>query len=154
MSTPGPGDLWRAYVAARPEHADAVPVVEPFGDSPALADALLDLVLAGGKRATAGPVDPDAPIEAGDHWVVLDGAGRERVVVRTTAVRTGRLDSVDDAFAHDEGEGDLTRAWWLDAHRAFVRRVLALPADADVDHTPMTFERFAVVWPPEHADRR
>lgn len=144
--------LWDAYVAVHPEHADETPVVDAFGDSPAMADALLDLVLAGGKRATAGPVDPDDVVAVGDHWVVLDGSGTARVVLSTTDVRTGRLDSVDEAFARDEGEGDLTRAWWLEEHRAFVRRVLDLADDADVDHVPMTFERFAVVWPIQHAD--
>lgn len=145
--------LWAGYVAAHPEAADHEPAVEPFGDSPAMADALLALVVAGGKRATAGPACPDDhPVGVGDHWVVLDGAGRGSVVLRTVDVRTGRLDSVDDAFARDEGEGDLTRAWWLDAHRAFARRVLELPDDADVDALDFRFERFGVVWPPEHAD--
>lgn len=145
--------LWAAYVAAHPEASDQQPAVEPFGDSPAMADALLALVVAGGKRATAGPVTPDDhPVRVGDHWAVLDGSDRARVILRTTDVRTGRLDSVDDAFARDEGEGDLTRAWWLDAHRDFLRRVLGLAPDADVDDVETRFERFAVVWPPEHAD--
>ncbi len=148
-------DLWAAYVAAHPEAADVEPAVEPFGDSPAMADELLALVVGGGKRATAGPVCPDDhPVRVGDHWVVLDGSGRSRVVLRTVDVRVGRLDSVDDAFARDEGEGDLTRGWWLRAHRDFARRVLGLPDDVDVDAMETRFERFAVVWPPEHADPR
>lgn len=145
--------LWAEYVATHAEAADLEPVVEPFGDSPVMADDLLALVLAGRKRATAGPVCPDDhPVRVGDHWVVLDGAGRGRVVLRTVGVRVGRLDSVDDAFAREEGEGDLTRDWWLAAHRAFARRVLDLPDDADVDAQEFRFERFTVVWPPEHAD--
>lgn len=144
--------LWAAYTQAHPEHGDEEPARGPFGDSPTLADELLALVVTGTKRATAGPPDPEEPVRVGGHWVVLDGAGVERLVLRTTDVRIGRLDSVDDAFAHDEGEDDRTRASWLREHRRYVRRVLGRPADADVDDTPMVFERFSVVWPPELAD--
>ena len=65
-------------------------------------------------------------------------------------IRIGRLDSVDDAFAWDEGEGDRTRDWWLDAHRGFFRR--RLPHVTDFDALPTVFERFTVVWPPALAD--
>ncbi|MGJ9411953.1 ASCH domain-containing protein [Aeromicrobium sp. CF4.19] len=145
-------DLWADYVDASPEQAEALPARGPFGDSPALADELLALVLAGGKRATSGPPDPDEPVTVGGHWVVSDGSDRERVILRTTEVRAGRLDSVDDRFAADEGEGDLSRGYWLQEHRTFVRRVLGLSATTDVDDVEMIFERFRVVWPPEHAD--
>lgn len=88
--------LWHDYTRARPEHVGEEPARGPFGDSPALADELLALVVAGVKRATSGPPDPADPVRVGGHWVVLDGAGVERLVLRTTEVRTGRLDCVDD----------------------------------------------------------
>lgn len=144
--------LWQDYARARPEHADDTPARGPFGDSPALADELLALVVAGTKRATAGPPDPEDPVRVGGHWVVLDGSGDERLVLRTTEVRTGRLDSVDDGFAHDEGEDDRTHESWLREHRRYVRRVLGRPEEVDVDDVEMVFERFTVVWPPELAD--
>jgi uncharacterized protein YhfF len=148
----GRNTLWDDYVAAHPEHADEVPAVGPFGDSPAMADRLLDYVLHGPKRATCGLPDPDEPVVVGGHWVVQDGSGRSRVVLRTTDVRTGRLDSVDDAFAWDEGEDDRTRDSWLREHRVYVARGLGLAPGTDVDHVEVVFERFAVVWPPGHAD--
>lgn len=125
--------------------------VEQFGDSPALADELLELVLHGPKRATAGSLaayeHEGAPLPAvGDHWVVVDGSGRPRVVLRTAEVRVGPLSSVDDAFARDEGEGDRTRATWLADHEAYFRRELAsldLRFDPDM---PTVFERFDVVY--------
>ena len=51
--------MWRAYCDAHPNAvaATAEYTVEYFGDSPALADELLGLVLAGTKRATAALVD-------------------------------------------------------------------------------------------------
>jgi uncharacterized protein YhfF len=148
----------------RGQSAGAVPAdrlapgaVEHFGDSAELADELLALVVDGPKRATAGSVAAfereGAPLPSvGDHWVVVDGAGRPRAVLCTTDVRVGPLSSVDDAFAWDEGEGDRTRASWLADHEAYFRRELAsfgLEFDPDM---ATVFERFAVVYTEEVRD--
>ena len=153
--------MWDDYVTAHPEHAAERPPVEAFGDSPEMADRLLAWVTNGPKRATAGLVADyaadDEPLPAvGDHWVVTDGRDESRAVLRYTDVRTGRLDSVDDRFAWDEGEGDRTRDAWLAGHRTFAERRcadqgIAVPDDG-VDGLEMVFQRFAVVWPPELAD--
>ncbi len=142
--------LWADYLAAHPEHSGEVPPVEGFGDTPAMADELLDLVLNGPKRATAGLAEDEDVPAVGSHWIVTDGEGRERVILRTREVRVGRLDSVDDAFAWDEGEGDRSRDAWLREHRAFFRRTADRPlSDEDLDALPVVFERFDLVWPPE-----
>jgi uncharacterized protein YhfF len=137
-----------------PVDRSAPEAVEHFGDSAELAEELLGLVLDGRKRATAGSVAAfereGAPLSSvGDHWVVVDGAGRPRAVLRTTDVRVGPLSSVDDAFAWDEGEGDRTRTMWLADHEAYFRRELAsfgLEFDADM---ATVFERFEVVYTEE-----
>ena len=141
--------LWHEFVEAHPEFAGERPEVEPFGDTAGMADDLAGLVVSGTKRATASPVVEGVPPD-GAHWVLLDGRGEAVAVLRTTEIRIDRLDSVDDQFAWDEGEGDRTRDWWLDAHRGFFRR--RHPDEADVDAMPTVFERFRVVWPPEIAD--
>ncbi len=48
--------MWAEHLEAHPEHRGEDPPSERFGDSPAPADELLDLVLHGPKRATAGAV--------------------------------------------------------------------------------------------------
>lgn len=141
--------LWHEFVESHPRFAGERPEVEPFGDNAEMADALAALVLAGTKRATASPVVEGVP-PSDAHWVLLDGRGEAVAVVRTTEIRLGRLDSVDESFARDEGEGDRTREWWLDAHRGFFSR--RLPEVADLDALPTVFERFTVVWPPAVAD--
>jgi uncharacterized protein YhfF len=155
-----PVPIWQEYVAAHPEHADELPPVDGFGDSPAMADELLALVMTGPKRATAGLVaayeaaGESLPSE-GSHWAVTDGSGVARVVLRTTEIRIGPVGSVDDDFAYDEGEGDRTRASWLDDHRRFFERQVrqhAIPTPGGVDALMCVFERFVVVWPPEIAD--
>jgi uncharacterized protein YhfF len=151
--------LWRAYAATRPTAGppEDEPPVERFGDGRALADELIALVLAGTKRATAALVADFAhegePLpRIGGHWVACDGDGRPRAVLRSTELRIGRLDSVDDAFAWDEGEGDRTRADWLRGHLRYFTRTLAARGEVWDDDLEVVFERFRVVWPPEVAD--
>lgn len=149
--------LWQKVCQATGADPSSLTAVEHFGDNPAMADELLALVLDGTKTATAGLVRDfevcGEPLsKAGDHWVVLDGHDVPRCVLRTVEVRVGLLESVDAAFAWDEGEGDRTREWWLDAHRRFfLRRAWDLPYDEQRDM--VVFERFEVVWPePEPGD--
>lgn len=150
--------LWREYVAAHPEHGDELPPVDRFGDSAELADELLGLVVAGTKRATAALVadlelDGEDVPPVGAHWIVTDGSGTERAVLRTTEVRIGPVGSVDEVFAYDEGEGERTRESWLEDHgRYFVRRIEQRGIDAPegVEALACVFERFEVVWPPEY----
>ncbi|MGI9499312.1 MAG: ASCH domain-containing protein, partial [Geminicoccaceae bacterium] len=56
-----------------------------FGDTAELASDLVDEMLNGTKRATAGLIaemeaDDDKLPEAGDHWIVVDGGGEPRLV--------------------------------------------------------------------------
>ena len=85
-----------------------------------MADELLEAVIGGPKRATAALVaefadgDEELP-RIGSHWICCDGSGRPRLVMRSVELRIGPVSSVDEAFAYDEGEGERTREWWLDA---------------------------------------
>jgi uncharacterized protein YhfF len=93
-----------------------------FGDSPALADELLDLVLKGVKTATCSTEDEPNTSAPGERWIVLDGRGMPRCVIETTEVVYRRYGDVDAAFAHDEGEGDRSLAYWRKAHRQYFGR--------------------------------
>lgn len=126
--------------------------VVAFGDSPRMADELAALVVDGPKRATAGLLrdfgpDGEAMPTVGGHVVLVDGSGEPRAVWRTTEVRVGPLDSVDEGFAWDEGEGERTRADWLRMHRDFFRAQAKAEGFEFRDDVPTVFERFEVVWP-------
>jgi uncharacterized protein YhfF len=151
--------MWAEYAAAYPDLVtaqDAEPAIGAFGDNVELADELLDLVVHGPKRATAGLVadyvDDERLPRIGGHWVVCDGTGAPRVVLRSTELRIGLIESVDDAFAWDEGEGDRSRDWWLDAHRRFFTRTCAARGAELTEHLEVVFERFRLVWPSDLAD--
>ena len=93
-----------------------------FGDSPELADGLLDLVLKGVKTATCSTEDEPNTSNPGERWIVLDGRGEPRCVIESTEVSYRRYSEVDAAFAHDEGEGDRSLAYWRSAHRRYFGR--------------------------------
>ena len=94
-----------------------------FGDGPALADELLDLVIKGIKTATCSTEDEPNTSTPGERWIVLDGRGTPRCVIESTAVSYRRFGEVDAAFAYEEGEGDRSLAYWRNAHRNYFGRL-------------------------------
>ena len=155
--TPQVKAFWAAFKSAVGIGHDRYDVVA-FGDSPEMADELADLVINGPKRATAGLARDFGPGGAqmpasGEHVVVIDGRGAPLCIWRTTDVMVKPLIEVDDAFAWDEGEGDRSRDDWLRAHRNFFSRQAAREGFDFHDRIETVFERFAIVWPPELADK-
>jgi uncharacterized protein YhfF len=94
-----------------------------FGDSPALADELVELVVKGIKTATCSTEDEPNTSTPGERWVVLDGRAEPRCVIETTEVTYRRFNEVDAAFAHEEGEGDRSLAYWRGAHQSYFSRL-------------------------------
>ena len=125
------------------EYRDAIGF--SFGDSPALADELLGLVLAAKKTATCGTLGQFGPggepmPQVGRRDIVLDGQGRPAAVIETTEVIVKRFDEVDEEFARDEGEGDGTLAHWRSAHETYFARNGGFAPDMEV-----VCERFRLV---------
>jgi uncharacterized protein YhfF len=150
-SNPGEvASFWARYLTALGSApSSSVPPAWCFGDTVELADELIELVVRGPKRATVGAVaeyeaDGDPLPAVGDLSIVTDGSMRPRALLETTEVRVGPLSSVDEQFAWDEGEGDRTRASWLDAHTWFFTRAYARMGLEFHPLIPVVFERFAV----------
>ncbi len=127
--------------------------VAAFGDTEAMQDELAALALDGTKRATAALLGEFASGEpfpfVGGHTVLMDGGSTPRAVWRTTEVRLGRLDSIDESFAWDEGEGERTRDDWLAGHRRYFNRMAEREGFDMHDGISTVFERFEIVWPVE-----
>jgi uncharacterized protein YhfF len=102
----------------------------PFGDGPELADELLALILIGRKTATCwSAAEGPKGTQVGKRWVVEDGAGQARVVLQTVELTQRRFNEMDDAFAAEEGEGDLSLAYWRAAHRKYFTKNGGFAAD-------------------------
>jgi uncharacterized protein YhfF len=111
-----------------------------FGNSSAMADELGALVVAATKTASCWSVR-DGPItQVGKRMVMLDGAGRPWAVIETVELTHRRFDEVDEALAHDEGEGDRTLADWRDGHRRYFTAEGSFAPDMD-----LWCERFRLV---------
>jgi uncharacterized protein YhfF len=144
--------FWLAFCRARRVAPDQRCDVFAFGDSRAMADELLALVLAGPKRATAALVldferSGDPLPERGGYNIVLDGHGAPGCIIRTTAVEVRPFDQVDARFAWDEGEDDRTLETWRQGHRRYFTRQCAGWNMAFDERMPVVLERFELVWP-------
>ncbi len=98
-----------------------------FGDNPAMADELLNLVLNGIKTATCSALQEyeaeGKPLpKIGDQSIVLDSQGKSRCVIEVVSVKLKRFCDVDADFAYKEGEGDKSLQYWQQEHKAFFER--------------------------------
>jgi uncharacterized protein YhfF len=94
-----------------------------FGDSPELADELLELVLKGRKIATCWAAsEGDKDVVVGKRWIVKDGRGRASAVIETVELTRRQFAEIDAAFARDEGEGDRSQEYWRRAHTGYFTR--------------------------------
>ncbi|EJM99947.1 ASCH domain-containing protein [Phyllobacterium sp. YR531] len=116
-----------------------------FGDSPALADELLALVLEGKKTATCAAVrdyvedSTEKPV-VGRRDVVLDGAGNPAAVIETVEISYRRFNEVDADFAREEGEGAATLEQWRHDHQNYFSRNGGFSPDME-----LLLERFRLV---------
>jgi len=148
--------FWEAFCRAA-----GVPPTTPyqawyFGDSPRLAHELVELVLNGPKRATAGAVwahdlsDDIAAVPDG-YSVVTEHDGTPRAVIRTTWLERRPLSQVDAQFAWDEGEGDRTLPDWLDGHTRYFKRECERHGRTFSPEMEVALERFELLYPFDRA---
>lgn len=121
-----------------------------FGASPADADSLGKLVVEGNKRATAGlavsyEAEGEAPPRPGDVSVVVNGKGRPIAVIRTTDVTVLPFNTVTPEMAAEEGEGDLSLAYWRKGHRKFFTRECREIGRSFSEEMDIVFERFELL---------
>ena len=94
-----------------------------FGDSPDLADELLELVVVGTKTATSWAAsEGDKGAAVGKRWIVKDSRGLPGAILETVELGRRRFGEVDAAFAHDYGEGDRSLDDWRRMHTAYFTR--------------------------------
>ena len=148
--TPDQQAAWDRYCAETGDTRQPYDVFA-FGDSPALADELLALVLAGTKQATASRLHlykklqmrPPAP---GDLSLILDGQERPAGVIETGQVEIAPFNTATTEFAWAEGEGDRSLDHWHAAHLTYFHRECAGEGSFFSEDEPIVFERFRLIW--------
>lgn len=146
--------FWQSYLASLPPGAVAPRSYQAwsFGDNEQDADELGRLARDGTKTATCSLVwayeaEKEALPAVGDLSVITSWAGEPLCVVETTEVQIKPFHQVDEAFARDEGEGDLSLAYWRKAHWAVFSRECAAIGREPAETMPLLCERFRVLFP-------
>lgn len=142
---------WENFLAAHPSYRGKPYIAEPFGDNPALADELGNLVLSGRKSATCSAVweyqaEGESFPQVGTLWLVLDGRNQPMCVVETVEVTFRAFNEVDEDFARAEGEDDLSLESWREGHKRFFTRTLAEIGREFSEEMPLVCERFRVIY--------
>ncbi|MDA8021051.1 MAG: ASCH domain-containing protein [Thermoanaerobaculia bacterium] len=148
--------MWRSYlqsIGETPESTDRAYQWWHFCDNQADADALVELVLQGKKRATAPSLwffeESQEPVpKAGDLDVVTDWSATARCVTRSTRVDIVPYLEVGAEFAAVEGEGDGSLEYWRRVHWPYYRRELEPFGRRPEPDMPIICQRFEVVFPP------
>jgi len=145
---------WQKFLstlpASSPYHSKT-PSEGGYGDSPELANELIQLVLEGKKTATCGSLweweAEGNPIpKVGDIWIELDGDDNPVCITETVEVTIRNYNEVDADFARDEGEGDLSLEYWREAHRNFFSRTLPKIGKEFSEDMPLVCERFKLIY--------
>lgn len=126
-------------------------IAESWGDSPALADELGNLIYRDIKTATCSALweweAENKPVpQQGQITIVLDGHGTPLCIVETTEVTVRHYHEVDSDFAQAEGEGDFSLEYWRQAHRNYFSRTLPKIGRDFSEEMPLVCERFKVVY--------
>lgn len=154
MTNPAIEKYWNDFLATQPPDSPyrrKTYVAEGFGDNPALADELATLVLSGVKTGTCSALweweaEGNPMPEVGLISITLNGTGDPICILETTEVTIRRYNEVDEDFARAEGEGDLSLAYWREAHKRFFSRVLAKIGREFSEDMPVVCERFKVLF--------
>ena len=149
-----PALFWTMYLDSLPADSELRRrryIVEPFGDSPALADDLGALILQGVKTATCTSLWElqvhNEPIpEVGLLTLVVGGKGEPLCVIETTEAALRSYKEVDAAFAFDEGEDDRALESWRVAHWRYFTRTLAAIGREPTWDMPLICERLRVIY--------
>lgn len=142
--------FWQSCRSAVPGLPQEPPEAWAFGATPAHADELLGLVLAGTKTATASSLwdyehTGEALPEPGLLNIILDGRGAPRAVLRTVSVEIVPFHEVSDEHAYAEGEDDRSLASWKEVHERFWRAYSESPQGFKPD-MPVLCEQFELLY--------
>ena len=114
------------------------------------ANELLELVLAGKKRATASSLlayekEGSRPPRVGDFSIVTDWDGVPRCVIETKAVKIYKFRDITFEICKREGEDECLETWREGHRRYFIEDGKDLGYEFSED-MPVIFEDFEVVF--------
>jgi len=142
---------WTRFIERHPEYTGRSHQIWHFGYGEYLPDKLLGLVKLGKKTATSSALemytgeDEKVP-EVGDLSIITYGNGLPGCIIETREIRKKKFREITGEDAALEGEGDLSLAYWRQAHEWFFRLEYRDNHREFSEEIPVIFERFAVVY--------
>lgn len=137
------------------EQNDTLPVdhsyrVRHFGDSAALANLLLQLILDGEKTGTFNTPwlyegNRNLTPIVGGYTVLTDFNGRPGALLRTTSVETRPFSEITEADTQYEGPNARSLDVWREIHWHFFASMLEDKGRVPTQDMPVSVERFEVV---------
>lgn len=125
-----------------------------FGNTEAMADELVQLVLSGKKTGTSSgydlyflPGETEALPKARQIDIILDGREQPVGIIQNVSVDVLPFKDINDDHARKEGEGDLSLDYWRRVHIKFWEpyyQANNLPFNND---TAIVYEEFKVIYP-------
>jgi len=145
---------WQEFLSGQPvdsPYRGKPYVADGWGVGSEMADELGALIVNGTKTATCSALweweaEGEMPPETGAVTIVLDGSGEPIGIVETTEVTIRKYNEVDADFAREEGEGDLSLAYWREAHKNFFSHILPKVGKQFSDEMPLVCERFRLIY--------
>ena len=112
-----------------------------LGDTDELTAELIEAALSGLKTATCwAKVHGTFGAAPGTRFVLIDAVAKDRAVVEVVDLTERRFDTMDEASARLEGEGDLSLAHWRAVHEGYFGRQGVFAEDM-----PIWFCRFQLI---------
>ena len=144
--------MWDHFLRDFPEHSGKSYESWFFGDSASMALELAELVMKGEKTASCGALweyekDGDRIPQKGDLSVITDFYGKALCIIQTKQISIKKFNEVDAEFARKEGEGDLSYAYWYEAHTNFFKRTDSKENPQFSEDMLLVCEEFEVVFP-------
>jgi uncharacterized protein YhfF len=137
---------------ARPnDHIESYKV-RTFGNSAAISNVILPLILSGEKTGTFALESEfeHAPTEvprAGDHYVVTHFGGEPALLYRLTEVERVPFAQISHAHVQVEGPNARTVPVWRKIHWAYWGGILRAQGREPREDMPVLFQRFEVIFP-------
>lgn len=146
-------EFWERFLAQHPELPPDLMYEEPwaFGNTPAMADELAELVLIGKKTATTSAAELYAlesePLPKEQAYsILLNGQQEPCGVIYTETVAICPFNEVSAAFAYLEGEGDRSLTYWRQVHEIFFKAAYQGTGRSFHHNIPCVCETFRCVY--------
>ncbi len=148
------GTFWQRYLSTLSEEDQKnAPsyVVDQFADTPEAATKVGKLVRDGVKTTTSSLVwgleHIGEPLpKVGHIELIVDGNGEPLCIIELVEVEIKPFNAVDEQFAFEYGEGERTRAYWLNDNWDFYSRWCREIGREPSETMPLVFQRFRVLY--------